>query len=235
MKWDRVIASLILSLGILFSGFFISKSIFYFKDFERSVKVKGLDEKIVKSDLAIYSIFYTQSSEKIEDIYKTYASSQEKIINFLISKGIKKDEIEKSSLEVTDNHTIITDARRPAPHFTGTSKIIVSTSNVDLVRTVSQVISELLAKGVTITASDVKFFFTNLNSVKTEMLDRAVKNAYDAANSFAGQTGSKLGSIKNATQGLFTIVDANSTEDWVTTKSLQKKVRVVVGVDYFLK
>jgi uncharacterized protein len=233
---EKFFASLILSLGILFSGFFISKSIYYFKDFERSVKVKGLDEKMVKSDLAIFTISFSQSSEKMQDVYKTFSISQEKIINFLIAKGVKKDEIEKSSLDVSDNRTQAQEPGRSGmPKFTGTSKIIVSSSNVEQVKTISQEVSELIEKGVGISFSDIKFFFTDLNSIKTEMLDRAVKNAYDAANSFASQTGSKLGPIKNASQGLFTIADANTTEEWATYKSMQKKVRVVVGVDYFLK
>jgi hypothetical protein len=236
MSLDKILPSLFLSLGILLSGFFISKSVYYIKDFERSVKVKGLDEKMVKSDLAIFTITFNQSSEKMQDVYKTFSNSQEKIINFLISKGIKKDEIEKSSLEVTDNRTQGPESGRSGlPKFTGVSRIIVSSSNVDQVKTLSQEISELIEKGVAISYSDIKFFFTDLNKIKTEMLERAVKNAYDAANSFASQTGSKLGQIKNASQGLFTIVDANSTEEWATYKSMQKKVRVVVGVDYFLK
>jgi len=236
MKYEKVFASFVLSLGILFSGYFISKSIFYIKDFERSVKVKGLDERIVKSNLGIYTFYFSQSSDNLVDVYKIFSSSQEKIINFLISKGFKKDEIEKTGLEITDNRTVYgTDKSQPRPKYSGTSRIIVSSSNVDLVKTISQVTSELIEKGIVLTSSEVKFLFTDLNSVKTEMLNSSVKNAFEAAKSFATQSGSKLGSIKNATQGLFTIVDANSTEEWVTTKSIEKKVRVVVGVDYFLQ
>jgi len=236
MKYEKVFASFVLSLGILFSGYFISKSIFYIKDFERSVKVKGLDERIVKSNLGIWTFSFSQSGDNLFDVYKIFSSSQDKIINFLISKGFKKDEIEKTGLEITDNRTVFgPDVSKSRPKYSGNSRVIVSSSNVDLIKTISQVTAELIEKGVVLYSSEVKFLFTDLNSVKTEMLNSAVKNAFEAAKSFATQSGSKLGSIKNATQGLFTIVDANSTEEWVTTKSIEKKVRVVVGVDYFLQ
>ena len=233
MNFEKILASIILSAGIFLGGFFIAGSLHYIKDFDRTVKVKGLDEKNVKSDLGILTLTFVQSSDGINEIYKSYSLSQNRIMDFLHSKGVKNEEVEKTGLEVQDNRQYSENLKKPA--YTGTSKIIISSKEVDLIKSLSQNSGSLLEKGVVITQADVKFLFTSLNSIKNEMLDRAVKNAYEAANTFTSQTNSKLGKIRNASQGLFTIVDANSTEDYEKTRSIQKRVRVVVAVDYFLE
>jgi hypothetical protein len=60
------------------------------------------------------------------------------------------------------------------------------------------------------------------------MIEEATKNARQAAEKFAKDSGSTVGKIRNARQGLFTITnrDKNSPD--------RKKVRVVTTVEYFL-
>lgn len=232
MKIDKILAFFVLSVGIVFGGFLVSSSMRYIKDFERSVKVKGLDEMNVKSDLGIFSLSFGPSSNDLNDLYRKYTESQKKITDFFISQGIKKEEIEMTSLEVSENRTSHSPGRLA---YTGLAKATISSSDVDKIKHISKNTANLVEKGVIITYNDTKFFFTNLNKVKNEMLERAIKTAYLSANSFANQTGSKLGKIRNATQGVFSITDANTNEEWATTKSIQKKVRVVVAVDYFLE
>ena len=235
MNLEKIFASLILSVGIFLSGFFIAKSLHFFRDFERSVKVKGLDEKTVKADMAILTITFTQTNPQLNELYKSFSSSQSRILEFLVSKGIKSTEIEKNAMDITESRTSLPKILQPIVSYSGVSKVIISSSDVDGIKSLSQNTGGLVEKGVLITSTDVKFLFTQLNTVKKEMLDQAVKNAFEAASSFATQTKSKLGQIRNASQGLFSISDANSTEEWMTTKSIQKKVRVVVAVDYFLE
>jgi hypothetical protein len=61
------------------------------------------------------------------------------------------------------------------------------------------------------------------------MIEEATKNARAAAEKFALDSGSRVGKIRSATQGLFSISDrdANSPE--------LKNVRVVTTVEYYLK
>ena len=74
-----------------------------------------------------------------------------------------------------------------------------------------------------------KFVARQLNDIKPEMIAEATKNARTAAEQFAHDSNSKVGKIKKATQGLFTIEDAAvELED-------KKSVRVVNTVEYLLK
>jgi hypothetical protein len=50
-----------------------------------------------------------------------------------------------------------------------------------------------------------EFLFTKLNNIKPEMIAAATKNAREAAEQFAEDSGSTVGAIKNARQGFFSI------------------------------
>ena len=61
------------------------------------------------------------------------------------------------------------------------------------------------------------------------MIEEATKKAKEVAEKFAKDSNSKVGKIKSATQGLFTISDRDSNTPDI------KKVRVVTTVNYFLE
>ena len=73
-----------------------------------------------------------------------------------------------------------------------------------------------------------EYSFTKLNDIKPEMIEEATKNAREAAEKFAQDSDSKLGKIKKASQGQFSISDRDSNTPYI------KSVRVVSSIDYFL-
>ncbi len=93
--------------------------------------------------------------------------------------------------------------------------------------------AELLKQGIAITGGDyrynVVYEFTGLNKVKPQMIEEATKNARVAAEKFAKDSESRLGKIKNASQGQFSISDRDANTPYV------KNIRVVTTVDYYLK
>ena len=111
--------------------------------------------------------------------------------------------------------------------------ITVASSKVDLVRRLINEQSELLKQGIAITGGDymyrVKYEYSDLNSIKPQMIEEATKNARTAAQKFASDSDSKLGKIKRASQGQFSISDRDEFTPYI------KKVRVVTTMDYFLE
>ena len=114
------------------------------------------------------------------------------------------------------------------------SVIIVCTSDVDEVLALMSRQSELLKKGIVTAGGNqwenpVEFKYEGLNGIKPEMIEEATKNAREAAEKFAKDSESRLGKIKTANQGTFTIADRDSNTPHI------KKVRVVTSVIYYLK
>jgi uncharacterized protein len=128
-----------------------------------------------------------------------------------------------------------------------TKTILVRSANVDVVFKVSQMTDELVRAGVVMSSQSdwqntgVSFVYTGLNSIKPDMLAEATRNAKQAAEEFCKESGTDLGKLKRATQGLFTIVDrddVNTQNDSGYSsgrKDVFKKVRVVVSVEYSIE
>jgi uncharacterized protein len=81
--------------------------------------------------------------------------------------------------------------------------------------------------------------FTGLNSIKPDMITEATRNAHSAADRFAADSGSKVGSIRQANQGVFTDQGSDGGEGgenpYAADSSLTKTVRVVTSVQYYLE
>jgi hypothetical protein len=75
----------------------------------------------------------------------------------------------------------------------------------------------------------VEFKYEGLNDIKPQMVEEATRNARETAIKFAKDSGSRLGKIKTANQGTFTITDRDSNTPYI------KQVRVVTSVTYYLK
>ena len=106
--------------------------------------------------------------------------------------------------------------------------------NVELVRKLVSKQTELMRQGVTIVGNEydeapvVTYEFTGLNTIKPEMIAEATKNARKTAERFAEDSNSRLGKIRTADQGQFSIESRDQNTPWL------KNVRVVTTVVYYL-
>ena len=117
--------------------------------------------------------------------------------------------------------------------FIAKNVVTVCTADVDEVLALMGKQAELLKKGIVIGESNqwenpVEFRYEGLNEIKPVMIEEATKNAREAAQKFAKDSGSRLGKIKTANQGTFTIENRDSSTPYI------KKVRVVTSVTYYL-
>ena len=96
----------------------------------------------------------------------------------------------------------------------------------------SSKISDLAKQNIVMLRQDynnrLEFLFTKLNDIKPKMVQTATQNAREVALKFAKDSDSKLGKIKSARQGQFSISDRDSNTPNI------KKVRVVSTIEYYL-
>jgi len=227
------ISAIILSLGFILAAYVLGQAAVTFKNFNRYVEVRGLDERVVKSDKAVWNIAFSASDPNLQATYRYIADSQQKIINFLKEQGF--DEIQSISINedfYTGNQAGPQENAKPT--YRARAGITLSTNDVDKVVAAVQKTSELVDVGVIVTESTASYYYTQLNSIKPEMLAEATANAKEAANTFAVNTQSKLAKIRHASQGVFSITGADNDNDY-NNNSVMKKVRVVTIVQFFLQ
>ena len=120
--------------------------------------------------------------------------------------------------------------------YTLNQTLTVRTNKVDLVNSAYPEIGDLVSKGVTFNSygNGVSYLFTELNSIKPAMLKEATQNARQAADEFASNSNSKVGKIRSANQGVFSILAREEIPDQSEREQINKKVRVVSTVEYYL-
>jgi len=225
------ILGLSIGIGMLLSGLFIGKGFQKSRMADRYVTVKGLAEKEVNADQAIWPITFKEAGQDLLSLQKEVDSKRDIITQFLLEKGFKKEDISHSAPKIVDAWAELYNNNQQGPRFRIQKTITLRTSNVKLIKETMELSGELVAKGIVLSESwenRTEFLFTGLNDIKPEMIREATINAREAANKFAEDSGSKVGKIRKATQGFFNIRDRDAnTPD-------KKIIRVVTTIEFYL-
>jgi uncharacterized protein len=236
---------ILLAIGLILGGLTLGEQIKATRLGDRYVTVRGLAQRTVKSDLAIWNLGYTDAGDDLSALYAKSEADKKVILDFLAKQGIQPSEIELGIVSVTDTQANgYTSNKPPTRRYVVQQGIAVRTSRVDTVAAAAQKTMQLVQKGVVLNSGDgsgLSYEFTGLNSIKPDMITEATRNARAAADRFASDSGSRVGSIRQATQGIFSILAANagadSGEDSYQANdesSIMKTVRVVTSVEYYL-
>ena len=232
MDKGKMLSGLFIMIGLIVLGFMFPRAVEKNRSYDRTVNVKGLCEREVKADKVIWPIVYKVMADDVQDLYNQTSSSNDIIVDFLVSGGISPDEISISVPKISDKLANEYGGYDRAYRYIAKNVVTVYTDKVDDVLALMSRQSELLKKGI-ITGGEswenpVEFRYEGLNDVKPEMIEEATKNAREAAQKFAKDSDSELGKIKTASQGTFTIEDRDSNTPHI------KKVRIVTSVTYYL-
>ena len=230
---SRIKESIVLALSIIGLGAFLYSAIIGVKDRERFINVRGLAEQEVKADYVIWPIVFKEVGNDLSALYETVQTKTQALEKFLSENGISKDEIGNASPDITDSESELYNNEKRPYRYVATVVVTVASKNVDKIRELMGKQGELLKQGIAFSEGDYRYrkvySFNGLNNIKPAMIEEANKNARTAAQKFATDSGSKLGKIKSATQGPFSIEDRDENTPFI------KKVRVVTNVQYFLE
>lgn len=232
-KFSAFILGFFIFLGLAALGYFVATAAIDFKQYDRSVTVKGLSEREYKADIVIWPIEFTLADNDLEQIYRTIDSHTFKIKSFLEVNNIASDEISFSSPSITDKTAQqYGGGQAPRYRYSAIQTVTVYSKNIDAVRAIMSKLSELGKQGIVFSGGgyqyQTEYIFTRLNEVKPEMIEEATRKAREVAEKFASDSESKLGKIKKASQGQFSIYPRDKNNPHI------KKVRVVSTVQYYL-
>lgn len=229
---SALILGLCFILGVALLGWLGGKAAVRVKDYERSVTVKGLAEREVPADVVIWPIMFTEASNDLNDLYAAIERGNASIRKFLVDKGIREDEISLSSPSIVDKSAQMYGGNEAEFRYAATQTVTVYSGRVDLARGIMSELSELGKQGLVLNSEDyrsqVEYVFTGLNDIKPAMIEEATRNAREVAVKFAEDSGSRLGKIKRASQGQFSISPRDKNNPHL------KNIRVVSTIEYYL-
>lgn len=230
---SALVLGLTLALGLGVLGYQLAGAAIDVKQYERSVTVKGLAERDVIADIVLWPIEFVAAGNQLEELYELMEQHTTKIKAFLIANGVAPEEITFASPSITDKLAQQWGGNEKTEfRYTATQTVTLYSKNIEAVRVVMGQLSELGKQGIVFTGdgyqSQTEYIYTSLNQIKPDMIEEATRNAREVGEKFAKDSDSKLGKIKKASQGQFSVDSRDKSNPHI------KKVRVVSTVEYYL-
>lgn len=232
-EYKVIISAALLAVSVVILGLCIKGGIDRIADRDRQVTVRGLCEKEVQANKVTWPVVTKEMGNDLPSIYDNIQKNNQALLAFFKQNGIEESEISVNAPQVTDNMANSYDANRVVYRYSVTNVMVITSSKIDKIRSLMTKQAELLRQGIAVVAGDwnypTTYEYTDLNSIKPEMIATATANARQAADKFAADSHSNLGKIKTASQGQFSIGDRDQYTPFIKT------VRVVTYITYELK
>lgn len=241
MNRTPLFVALIGALGLVLAGGAIGRGFRDARMAERYVSVKGVSEREVKADLALWPIPFVAANDDLALAQEQIVRSSERIKAFLVRQGLDTAQAQLQTLRVTDRQANPYQTQEGGRRFIIRQTLIVRSTDPDKVLAASQRVGELVQGGVVLSSGEEygpggpTFLFTKLNDIKPAMIAEATSRAREAAEQFARDAQSRLGGIRQANQGVFVILPRDQAPGVTEENQLFKTVRVVSSVEYYLR
>jgi len=229
----------VIGLGAAAAGWFVGDGFREARAADRVVTVKGVAEREVEADVALWPLRFVATDDILARARERVDSDSRAVIAFLTANGIAAEQVTVLGFEVTD---VLANPYRSGPttsRYIVAETLMVRSDAPGTVLAASQKIGDLVAKGVVL-SSDTgpsggpTYLFTRLNDFKPAMIAEATAAAREAAQQFALDSGSKLGGIRRANQGVFQVLPRDAAPGFSEESQLAKTLRVVSTIDYAL-
>lgn len=223
---------LAIAVGLAAAGWFVAEGLYALRASARVVTVKGLAEREVPADVGVWPIVFTVHADDLGELHASIDWTSGRVLEFLSGHGLPAEQAYRSIPRITDFRSQpFGPAGRPEHRFLAEATLTVRTRDIAAMKSAMEDAGALVGLGVVVVRSyeaQPQFLFTGLEEVKPAMIAEATRDARRAAQQFADDSGSRLGPIRTARQGYFSVTDRDPfTPEY-------KTVRVVTGVEYFL-
>lgn len=237
----NIIAITIAALGFVIGLAFLGNAIKNRNKSENTISVTGLGSKKFTSDLITWSGNFSNNSYDLKEAYDALANDKKVIEKYLISKGISKNEIVFSAVDIQKQYDYISNdnggSRQVFSGYQLSQSVSIDSKDVVKIENLSRNITEIINLGIEFTSSSPNYFYSKLADIKHQMIADATKDAKERAEKIAENAGSKLGNLKKATMGVTQITAPNSTEEYsyggtFNTSSKEKEASITIKLEY---
>lgn len=231
----RIVASALIALGLALGGWLLGNSLVAMRTSDRTVEVRGLAERDVRADLAVWPVRFVVTGNDLAAAQRDIGAAEATIRGFLADGGLPAEAVTVQGFDVQDAFAQIYRSGPVDFRFVVTETLLVRSEDVDRVAALHQRAGELAAAGIALTQESAPaFVFTRLNDVKPEMIAEATRAAREAASQFAADAATGIGPIRRGSQGLFQILPRDDVPGLPPERQIEKKLRVVTTIVFDL-
>ena len=228
----------VIGLGVALGGLLIGHGFAQGRLTEHYVTVKGVSEREVQADLAIWPLQVIAADNNLASANAQLARGVAGVHQFMARHGLDTTQIAVTGYNVEDAATNQYASGPARNRFVIRQTLVIRSTRPDQVLAASQRVSELATAGVAISSAGgtegPTFVFTKLNDLKPAMIAEATARAREAAEQFAKDADSRLAGIRRANQGVFEILARDQAPGISESGQIAKTVRVVSTVEYSL-
>ena len=209
-----------------------------------TIAVTGLGETEFTSDIIVINGSIETENYDAAEGYRKLEQNRNDVISFLVAKGVDVEAINftmPSTYKLSES--VYEDGNYIGSRFAGynlSQSFSIESNNVEAVENAARELPSLLAKGISIEVYNPQYYFSNLESVKLDLIAAAAADARERALKIAENSDAELGNLAMSRAGVFQITAATGDEEFsaggsFNLSSRDKKARVTVRAEYKIK
>ena len=205
---------------------------------DQTITVTGSAKRGIKSDYVKWRSAISYQSSGLQDAYRSLSEAVPKVKQYLVSKGIAENQITVSSISSQTLHGRSSDGMETSEiaGYSLRQELEVNSNEVDKIAKIAREATELINQGILIESMAPEYYYTQLGTLKIQMLAEAAKDAKERAIQIANSTGDKVGSVRSARMGVLQITPAGSNDvsdsGMNDTTSIDKDITAVVNIGF---
>ena len=233
--------ALIIALAVILTGYILGNAFKNRYDYQNTIAVTGAGKTDFESDLVVWSGYFQKKSPELKEAYAQLDSDRNIIKGYLKDKGIKDEEIVFSSVSINRDYESYYDQNgKYVSRFSGYNleqSVSIQSNNIDQIESLSREVTELINRGVELYSNSPQYYYTNLESLKLELIAKTTSDGRQRAENIATESNARLGDLQSASMGVFQIIGQNSSEDYswggaYNTSSRKKTATITVKLSF---
>lgn len=238
--WMAVILSITLFLStlILVGGYKTKFNV------AQTISVTGSAQTNFESDIIKWTAQYARKSLDISEASSWLGQDREAVKYFLKEQGIPAEDIVFQAVNISRDYEYEYDNRGTSTRiFTGYSlyqSVVIESQELDIVEQAAREISSLLSQGIELTSNPPQFYYSDLESLKLNLIKEASENAFQRATNIASESKAEVKGMQQADLGIFQITGQYEDEEYsyggvFNTHSRNKTAHITIRAKYQLK
>lgn len=208
------------------------------------ISVTGSAQKNFESDIIKWTAQYARKSTDISQASTWLREDRQAVKAFLKEQGIASEDIVFQAVNIQKDYEYEYDSRGNSSRvFTGYSLnqyVVIESKELDVVEQAAREISSLLSQGIELTSNAPQFYYSDLESLKLDLIKEASDNAFQRATNIASESKAKVKGMQQADLGIFQITGQYEDEDYsyggvFNTHSRNKTAHITLRARYQLK